>query len=409
MKLAAKLVAIVLLEIGVLLAIDGYLAVQRETRLYQADMQRDAHLLGNTLKHFVAQAWRTEGQERALQLLDKANHEQHQQHIRWVWLSGTADPRYRPLAPAAAITSVAKGQELTVPATDQEGQRHSCTYVPISLPLPEAAAIELAEPLSQLDSFAGRIAARNLVLGLVLATAGGASVVSLGVVLVGRPLYQLSEKARQIGQGDLTPSLNPRGHDELAELARSMNDTCRKLHESEQQTRREQDRRIAAIEQLRQADRLRTVGQLAAEIAHELGTPLNTISIRSGMVADGKLTPDEINENAKIIKSQSQRMTATIRQLLDNARPRPPKQALVDLREVARDTITLWLRWPVNTAPRSPWTNVKRPVRQPSMSIRSSKFSPTYSSMPCKPTHPAGGASTWISGTRKSQHLVFLG
>ena len=41
MKLAAKLVAVVLLEIAVLLAINGHLAVQREKRLFQSDMQQD--------------------------------------------------------------------------------------------------------------------------------------------------------------------------------------------------------------------------------------------------------------------------------------------------------------------------------------------------------------------------------
>ena len=151
----------------------------------------------------------------------------------------------------------------------------------------------------------------------------------------------LAEKARQIGQGDLTPLLNPRGHDELAELALSMNDMCRQLAESQEHARREQERRLAAIEQLQCADRLRTVGQLAAGVAHELGTPLNTISIRADMIAHGELSLEESQENARIIKLQSQRMAAIIRRLLDYARPRPPKRAWIDLRNVARDTITL--------------------------------------------------------------------
>ena len=99
MKLAAKLVAVFLLEIAVLLAIDGNLAVQREKRLFQTDMQQDAHVLGNVLKDFVAETWKSEGQERAAQLLDKANHEQRQLRIRWVWLGGSSEPHHRARLP----------------------------------------------------------------------------------------------------------------------------------------------------------------------------------------------------------------------------------------------------------------------------------------------------------------------
>ncbi len=341
MKLAAKLVAIILLEIIVLLAVDGYLAVQRETRLFQTDMQRDAHWLGNTLKAFVTETWQSEGPEQALSLLARANDQQSMLRIRWVWTDATAAPAFRPLASPADVAPVAAGRETALPVADHSGRRFLCTCIPVDVPSDRPGAIELAEPLSQLDAFAYSITLKNTILAGVLTATGGVTVVVLGLFLVGRPLDRLAEKARQVGQGDLTVSLVPRGHDELANVADSMNDMCRQLADAQEETRVEQERRIAAIEQLRHTDRLRTVGRLSASIAHELGTPLNTISIRSGMIAGGGLNDGEILENARIVKSQCERMTNIIRGLLDYARPRAPRRGLADLRQVARDTIEM--------------------------------------------------------------------
>ncbi|NIP87093.1 MAG: histidine kinase, partial [Planctomycetales bacterium] len=56
---------------------------------------------------------------------------------------------------------------------------------------------------------------------------------------------------------------------------------------AQQKAHDETNRRIAALEQLRHADRLRTVGRLASGVAHELGTPLNVVGGRAGMIAGG--------------------------------------------------------------------------------------------------------------------------
>lgn len=341
MKLTGKLVSVILLEIVALLAVDGYLAVRREKEMFQSDMQRDASLLGNVLKDVVAETWRAKGSEAAIQLLKKSNREQHMMRARWVWLGLAEDEGFRPLAPAASLAPVAAGNELTLAVTDGRGEKLLCTYIPVDVESPRSGAIELSEPLSQLDVFAYTIIWKNVILAVVLTGMGGASVVLLGVFLVGRPLHRLADKAQQVGQGDLTPSLAVRGHDELSEVSEAMNDMCRQLAAAQEQTRIEQERRITAIEQLRHADRLRTVGRLAAGIAHELGTPLNTISIRSGMIAGGQLSGDEITENARIVKSQCERMTTIIRGLLDYARPRSPQRTPADLRQVARGAIEM--------------------------------------------------------------------
>jgi signal transduction histidine kinase len=163
----------------------------------------------------------------------------------------------------------------------------------------------------------------------------------LGIRLIGRPLHRLVEKTRRVGKGDLTEPLHLQGHDEIAEVAAAFNVMCEQLAESQEQILAETTARIAALEQLRHADRLKTVGRLASGMAHELGTPLNVVSARGALIAEGTLSDAEIVESGNIIKAQSERITAIVRQLLDFARRSIPHREPADLRRVAEQAIRL--------------------------------------------------------------------
>ena len=146
-----------------------------------------------------------------------------------------------------------------------------------------------------------------------------------GIRFIGRPLRQLIEKTREIGQGDLTTPLPLSGSDELSELARKLNTMCVQLSASQNQVHEEAAARVEAVEQLRHADRLRTVGRLASGLAHELGTPLNVVAGRASLIHSGKLSATEITESSKTIRKEADRMTGILRQLLDFARRSPPQ------------------------------------------------------------------------------------
>ena len=154
----------------------------------------------------------------------------------------------------------------------------------------------------------------------------------LGVRLIGQPLRRLIDKTRRVATGDLAGPVHLQSHDELAELSESLNQMCAQLAESQSMIQQESAARIAAIEQLRHTDRLKTVGRLAAGIAHELGTPLNVVSGRAGLIVSGKLAADEIGPSAAAIKTEVDKMTKIIRQLLDFARVNTPRRVPVDLR-----------------------------------------------------------------------------
>jgi two-component system NtrC family sensor kinase len=95
------------------------------------------------------------------------------------------------------------------------------------------------------------------------------------------------------------------------------------------------------MEQLRRADRLKTAGQLAAGIAHELGTPLNVVRGRAEIVADDAGASSVSHKSGRIIVEQVDRMSTIIRQLLDFTRRGKSEVTTCDLGKLARKSIEL--------------------------------------------------------------------
>lgn len=102
-----------------------------------------------------------------------------------------------------------------------------------------------------------------------------------------------------------------------------------------------EDARDRAVEQARHADRLATVGRLAAGVAHEIGTPLSVASGHAEMIANGEVEGEQAAKSARVIVAQVERVTRIVRQLLDFSRRRPSGSESVDVTGVAKRTIDL--------------------------------------------------------------------
>jgi len=344
MKLAAKLVFVLLVVIIVILIADGYVSVNRAADLFDTDMKHDARLLGSAVGGLMSDVWRTGGERRALELLDDVNRAEQELTVRWVWLNGDANEPQRPLAPKDRLGPALRGEAVSVELTAKGADgRHIYTYVPVAVDRDRPGALELSESLLPRDRYVQSIRMRTITLTVLMIVMSGLFVLSLGVAWIGRPLQRLIEKTRRIGDGDLSGPLHLHGHDELTELARAVNGMCDQLVAAWDRLRAETEARVKALEQLRHTDRVRTVGTLASGIAHELGTPLNVVSGRAGLIlaGGGALPASEVAENAGIIKTQAERMTKIIRQLLDFARQHPRETASLDLRTIVSETLEM--------------------------------------------------------------------
>ncbi|MFO0734227.1 MAG: ATP-binding protein [Labilithrix sp.] len=175
-------------------------------------------------------------------------------------------------------------------------------------------------PSSMLAPAVETFALASLPLAIVAAVLSYA----LGEWLVGAPLERVTALMRGIGSGDLKLRLPVRGSAEIAALKREVNAMADKLEAARETARREEARRLEAVERLRHVDRLKTVGTLAAGVAHEVGTPLNVILIEAQNIGKAATDPERVARGAVVIREQAARMTKIVRQLLDFARRRKP-------------------------------------------------------------------------------------
>jgi signal transduction histidine kinase len=132
-----------------------------------------------------------------------------------------------------------------------------------------------------------------------------------------------------------------RQRDEIGRLERAMGEMGEGFARARARLDEETEAHLGALEQLRHADRLATVGKLVASIAHELGTPLSTVSNRGQLIASGALTGTDARESGRIIVEQSGRMAQIIRQTLDYARRDGPQRQRVDLARLVRQSFSL--------------------------------------------------------------------
>ncbi|HZO24385.1 MAG TPA: ATP-binding protein [Chloroflexota bacterium] len=94
-------------------------------------------------------------------------------------------------------------------------------------------------------------------------------------------------------------------------------------------------------QQLWQAAKLATMGELAASIAHELNNPLGTISLRIESLL-ARTTADDARHRALVIVEQEvERMAGLVSNLLHFSRAGGPQISTVDVREELENTLEL--------------------------------------------------------------------
>ncbi|QHI69636.1 sensor histidine kinase [Tichowtungia aerotolerans] len=108
------------------------------------------------------------------------------------------------------------------------------------------------------------------------------------------------------------------------------------------------DRRETAAEQerlrakLRHADRLATIGRLAAGVAHELNEPLGGILGFAQLLAKTPDLPDQARADISKIEAATLHARDIIRHLMVFARQTPPCDKRVDFNRLIRDSEAIW-------------------------------------------------------------------
>ncbi len=148
------------------------------------------------------------------------------------------------------------------------------------------AVFEVRYPLAELtDALA---ASRRRGVWLVSSLLGlGAVGAGLMAVQFTRPLRRLERSFERVESGDLDVDIAVERRDEIGRLTTSFNRMVGRLRQTK-----------AIEQQLAEAERLATVGRLAAGVAHEVRNPLNTIQLTMQQLRDKTAPPGGTDERA---------------------------------------------------------------------------------------------------------------
>ena len=170
-------------------------------------------------------------------------------------------------------------------------------------------AMEASEPTQS-------VLRRSGLLLLLLAIADALLVLGLGLFvltqLVVKPLGHLRRATALMTAGDWEPRIAEEGPKEFAALASAFNQMTVSLS--------------VQREQIIRSEKLASVGQLAAGVAHEIGNPLAAILgyvdiMRSDLAGKGDLPVADRQDALDRVKAETQRIHRIIRELLEFSRP----------------------------------------------------------------------------------------
>jgi two-component system NtrC family sensor kinase len=171
--------------------------------------------------------------------------------------------------------------------------------------------------------------------GVVVALAVGAALFFARSLT--KPIHAVVEGTERIGR-DLSQRIELDSRDELGNLAAGINQLAATLENNLEE-------RQKVEEKIHHAEKLASIGEMAAGLAHELNTPLGNInalaSLARNEVENGSCDRQAIARDLADISSQTARCSGIISGLLSFARRQEPSISCIDAVLLIKDAISL--------------------------------------------------------------------
>jgi len=154
-----------------------------------------------------------------------------------------------------------------------------------------------------------------------------------------KPLNAMVYASRQIAKGNLAYRVKDTTTDELGELGSAFNTMASSLKERDEQLKE------YTRQQIMRSERLTTLGELAAGVAHEINNPLAGVLNYVRLIKkrlDKRCDEDgEFRRYLDKVERETERVSTIVRNLLDFARQTAPNLKSVDVNLVINDSLDL--------------------------------------------------------------------
>ncbi len=360
-----QLVAIVVLTVAGVLAIDQWLDTTLSERAMERDLKERAELALGTIDSLWG---RTEPAvlARTLASLNESNRDITA--IDVFRLDGTApevdvttrDPAGadQPRLTPAQVARLAAASPVTIAVRGTDGTSLWRVAVPLQRGGRVVGAAQVDVSLAEAAGLRHRLRVINAMF-LVLSTV----MISMALAFflerrVARPVAALVGGMRQAEAGALHARVESAGGGEFSFLGGALNRMLSRIEDltAGLESRVRAATRALAVKnrelqeaneklwraqlEIGRSERLAALGQMAATIAHELGTPLNSVLGYTQLLLREPLAPEHAAK-LTIVESQVQRMNETIRSVLDRTRDRDLRRVPVAVAPIVADALAI--------------------------------------------------------------------
>ncbi|OQY20414.1 MAG: hypothetical protein B6I36_01180 [Desulfobacteraceae bacterium 4572_35.1] len=208
--------------------------------------------------------------------------------------------------------------------------------------------ISLKDRMAQVDAFRNSFIILTCILLVLLLFA----LLMLTKRLIIAPVEVLLAHQQRISAGDLTSCIENAPRNELGELARGANEMTKSLQASQEEIREwahtleaKVETRTAQIKtmqsNLARSERLASLGELVAGIAHEINNPLTGILMFSTMASETPGIDEQLKNDLLTITHETERCAGIVKGLLDFGRESIPQKAFTTLNSILDKTLAL--------------------------------------------------------------------
>ena len=148
------------------------------------------------------------------------------------------------------------------------------------------------------------------------------------------PVHKLVIASKELANGNLDVKVDKTSNDEIGLLADAYNSMANALRERDEQLKEFTRKKFM------ESERLALIGQLAANVAHELNNPLQGIVTYSHLLLERNSLDNPTKQSLQKIVVQANRSRDIIRGLLDFSRQRKPDKTLCNINNLLQESLS---------------------------------------------------------------------